>query len=191
MRTAKTFLNYLRIFEQSLCFIAFMVMAGALMGDVLRREFTGSGWFGAPQVGVVGMVVVAYMGVSLASANGSHFRPKFADIILRRWDRLANQIGEFGFAAFCYFMSYIAFSVSVESFELDDVSAVLRWPIWPVQGVIVMGFGLVAVRHTLYGIFIDLRPLPPESVEGVEIATDKKSKAVADSKQDYQQESNR
>lgn len=191
MHIAKAFLNYLRIFEQSLCFIAFMVMAGALMGDVLRREFTGSGWFGAPQVGVVGMVVVAYMGVSLASANGSHFRPKFADIILRRWDRLANQIGEFGFAAFCYFMSYIAFSVSVESFELDDVSAVLRWPIWPVQGVIVMGFGLVAVRHTLYGIFIDLRPLPPESVEGVEIATDKKSKAVADSKQDYQQESNR
>lgn len=161
------------------------------MGDVLRREFTGSGWFGAPQVGVVGMIVVAYMGVSLASANGSHFRPKFADIVLRRWDRVANRIGEFGFAIFCYFMSYIAFGVSVESFELDDVSAVLRWPIWPVQGVIVMGFGLVAVRHTLYGIFVDLRPLPLESVEGVEIATDKEAKDITDGEQDYQQETNR
>ena len=191
MRTAKTFLHYLRIFEQSLCFLAFLLMAGALMGDVLRREFTGSGWFGAPQVGVVGMIIVAYMGISLASANGSHFRPRFADIVLRRWDSLANRICEFGFAAFCYFMAYIAFDVSVESYELDDVSAVLRWPIWPVQGVIVMGFGLVAIRHTLYGIFIDLRPVPPESVEGIEIATDQEATDIADGERDYEQETNR
>ena len=109
MRTAKAFLHYLRYFEQSLCFLAFLWMAVQLIGDVLSREFTGSGWFGAPQRGVVGMIIVAYMGVALASANGSHFRPKFADIVLRRWDSLANRIGEFGFAIFCAFMSYIAF----------------------------------------------------------------------------------
>lgn len=161
------------------------------MGDVLRREFTGSGWFGAPQVGVVGMIVVAYMGVSLASANGSHFRPRFADVVLRRWDQLANRIGEFGFAAFCYFLAYIAFGVAVESYELEDVSAVLRWPIWPVQGVIVMGFSLVAIRHTLYGIFIELRPVPPEAVEGMEVATDKSAENIADGERDYQQETKR
>ncbi|MDG2242179.1 MAG: TRAP transporter small permease [Rhodospirillaceae bacterium] len=188
LQAARAFLHYLRIFEQTLCFLAFLVMAGALMGDVLRREFTGSGWFGAPQVGVVGMIVVAYMGISLASANGSHFRPKFADVVLRRWDSLANRIGEFGFAAFCYFMAYIAFDVAVESYELDDVSAVLRWPIWPVQGVIVMGFGLVAIRHTLYGIFIDLRPVPPEAVEGVETATDAGAENIANSQQNFQKE---
>jgi hypothetical protein len=54
-----------------------------------------------------------------------------------------------------------------------------------------MGFGLVAVRHTLYGIFVDLRPLPLESVEGVEIATDKEAKDITDGEQDYQQETNR
>ena len=88
-------------------------------------------------------------------------------------------------------MAYIAFDVSVESYELDDVSAVLRWPIWPVQGVIVMGFGLVAIRHTLYGIFIDLRPVTPESVEGIEIATDQEATDIADGERDYEQETNR
>ncbi len=158
MKSAKKFLHYLRIFEQSMCFIAFLVMAGALMGDVLKREFAGSGWFGAPQVGVVGMIIVSYMGISLASASGSHFRPKFADPLLSRWNDTANRIGEFGFALFCYFMAYIAFQVALESYELEDVSAVLRWPIWPIQGVIMMGFCLVAIRHTIYGVFIDLRP---------------------------------
>lgn len=172
LRTAKVFLHYLRIFEQSLCFLAFLLMASSLMGDVLKREFTGSGWFGAPQVGVVGMIVVAYMGIALASANGSHFRPKFADPLLARWDNVANRIGEFGFGAFCFFMAYVALNVAIESYELQDVSAVLRWPIWPIQGVIVMGFGLVGLRHLLYGIYLDIRPIPPESVAGKEEADD-------------------
>ena len=188
MRTAKAFLHYLRIFEQTLCFLAFLLMAASLMGDVLKREFTGSGWFGAPQVGVVGMIVVAYMGIALASANGSHFRPKFADPLLARWDTTANRIGEFGFAIFCYFMAWVAFSVALESYELDDVSAVLRWPIWPIQGVIVLGFGLVAVRHTLYGIFIDLRPIPPESVAGTEVADDAEAAAIMDGGKQYERE---
>jgi len=191
LRAAKAFLHYLRIFEQTLCFIAFLVMAFVLIGDVLKREFTGSGWFGAPQYGVIGMIIVAYMGVALASANGTHFRPKFADGLLRRWDDTANRIGEFGFAIFCAFMSYVAFQVALESFELDDVAPVTRWPIWPVQGVIVLGFGLVAIRHTLYGIFIELRPVPPEAVEGVEIATDRGAANIADSEKDYEKETSR
>jgi TRAP-type C4-dicarboxylate transport system permease small subunit len=126
----------------------------------------GSGWFGAPQVGVVGMIIVSYMGISLASASGSHFRPKFADPLLLRWNDTANRIGEFGFALFCFFMAYIAFKVSLESHQLEDVSAVLRWPIWPIQGVIMMGFFLVAVRHTIYGVFINLRPEDAKNISG-------------------------
>ena len=70
MKFAKTFLDRLRVFEQFLCFTAFMVMAGALVYDVLKRQFTGSGAFGAPQLGVIGMIVVSYIGIGLASAAG-------------------------------------------------------------------------------------------------------------------------
>ncbi|MFL2771102.1 MAG: TRAP transporter small permease [Rhodospirillaceae bacterium] len=174
-----------------MCFLAFLLMAASLMGDVLKREFTGSGWFGAPQVGVVGMIVVAYMGIALASANGSHFRPKFADPLLARWDSLANRIGEFGFAIFCFFMAYVALHVSIESYELADVSAVLRWPIWPIQAVIVLGFGLVGLRHTLYGIFLDIRPMPPESIENVSKASEEDRANTPNETGNYGKESRR
>jgi TRAP-type C4-dicarboxylate transport system permease small subunit len=165
----KTFLNGLRIFEQSLCFVAFLGMAGCLIYDVLKREITGSGAFGAPQIGVIGMIVVSYIGVGLASAAGSHYRPQFADKFFdEKYNRLLNRIGEFGFAIFCGFMSFVAAKVTIESFGLNDVSPVLRWPIWPVQSTIAIGFGFVALRHFLYGVYIDLKPEPQG--EGAEIA---------------------
>jgi len=174
---ARTFLRYLRIIEQTLCFIAFMIMAGALIYDVLKREITGSGAFGAPQVGVIGMIIVAYVGIALASANGSHFRPRFADGLLIKYDKIANRIGEFGFSIFCFFMAYVATNVTIESHELADVSAVLRWPIWPVQSVMVLGFGLVAIRHFLYGTFYELRPALPKQAEDLSQNGDEASAA--------------
>ena len=168
MQFAKTFLNRLRIFEQFLCFSAFMVMAGALVYDVLKREITGSGAFGAPQVGVIGMIIVSYIGIGLASASGSHYRPRFADKVLpARFDGVLNRLSEFGFALFCAFISVIATLVSLESFELKDVAPVLRNPIWPVQMTLAIGFGFVALRHFLYGLFPEIKPAP--SGEGAEI----------------------
>ena len=174
MQAVARFLKGLKFVETLICFLAFCVMAGALIFDVLKREFTGSGALGAPQVGVIGMIVVSYIGIALASANGSHFRPRFADpLIPKKFEPAVDRFAEFGFAAFCFWMTYVATLVALESKDLGDVSAVLRWPIWPVQMVIAAGFGLVGLRHTLYGIFLELKPMPPEKVEGIEIATDK------------------
>jgi TRAP-type C4-dicarboxylate transport system permease small subunit len=187
MQAAKTFLNRLRIAEQFLCFSAFLVMAGALIYDVLKREFTGSGAFGAPQVGVIGMIVVSYVGIGLASAAGTHYRPRFADKVFPpRYDPLLKRIEEFGFAAFCAFMAIVATEVALESYDLKDVAPVLRNPIWPVQMVIALGFGLVAVRHLLYGIFLDLKPKP--SGEGAELATDQQAQEIIHGHDDYDRE---
>lgn len=177
MQFAKTFLNRLRIFEQFLCFSAFMVMAGALIYDVLKREFTGSGAFGAPQVGVIGMIIVSYIGIGLASAAGSHYRPRFADNIFpEKYNSLLDRISEFGFALFCAFMAVVATRVSMESFDLKDVAPVLRNPIWPVQMTIAVGFGLVAIRHFLYGLFPAIKPAV--SGESAEIASEQQVQEI-------------
>lgn len=184
MHFAKTFLDRLRIFEQFLCFSAFMVMAGALIYDVLKREITGSGAFGAPQVGVIGMIVVSYIGIGLASAAGSHYRPRFADKLApAKYDGLMDRVGEFGFALFCAFMAAVAVKVSLESYDLADVAPVLRNPIWPVQMTIAVGFGFVALRHFLYGIYPAIKPKP--SGEGAEITEEQVKEilhAAADAK---------
>jgi TRAP-type C4-dicarboxylate transport system permease small subunit len=171
MQFAKTFLDRLRTFEQFLCFIAFLVMTGALIYDVLKRQITGSGAFGAPQVGVIGMIIVSYVGIGLASAAGSHYRARFADNVFpAKYHDLLDRIGEFGFAVFCAFMAVIALEVSLESLELKDVAPVLRNPIWPVQMTIAIAFGLVAVRHFLYGLYPAIKPKP--SGEGTEVTED-------------------
>lgn len=166
MNFAKTFLNRLRIFEQFLCFIAFLVIAGALIYDVLKREITGSGAFGAPQLAVIGMIVVSYIGIGLASAAGSHYRPHFADkMFSAKHEKLMERISEFGFAMFCAFMCAVAVKVSLESYDLKDVAPVLRNPIWPVQMTIAIGFGFVAIRHFLYGLYPEIRPASGGSAE--------------------------
>ncbi|MDX2222955.1 MAG: TRAP transporter small permease [Rhodospirillaceae bacterium] len=187
MDAVKKFLNGLRIFQQGLCFAAFAVMAGALIYDVLKREITGSGAFGAPQVGVIGMIVVSYIGVGLASASGSHYRPRFADKVFpARFNPLMDRIGEFGFAAFCAFLAYVAARVTLESMELNDVSPVLRIPIWPVQMTIAIGFGMVSVTHFLYGVFLELRPAPSD--EGGELASKLQEQEIIHGHDDYDRE---
>lgn len=183
----KSFLNGLRIFEQSLCFIAFLGMAGCLIYDVLKREVTGSGAFGAPQIGVIGMIIVSYIGIGLASASGSHYRPQFADNAFpKKYHRLLDRIGEFGFALFCAFMSYVAARVTLESMELNDVSPVLRWPIWPVQSTIAIGFGLVALRHFFYGLYLELKPVPQG--EGAELANEMQAQEIMHGHDEYDRE---
>lgn len=177
MRFAKTFLDRLKLIEQILCFAAFMIMAGALIYDVLKRLITGSGAFGAPQLGVVGMIIVSYIGIGLASAAGSHYRPRFADNVLpASWNDMLSRIGDLGFALFCAVMAGLATEVSLESLDLGDVNAVLRTPIWPVQMVIAVGFGLVAVRHAIYGLWPSLRPV--ETGEGSEIGSEEQIQEI-------------
>jgi TRAP-type C4-dicarboxylate transport system permease small subunit len=187
MQFAKMFLNRLRIFEQFLCFSAFMVMAGALIYDVLKRELTGSGAFGAPQLGVIGMIVVSYIGIGLASAAGSHYRPRFADNVFpEKYNALLDRVSEFGFALFCAFMAVVATRVSMESYDLKDVAPVLRNPIWPVQMTIALGFGSVAVRHFLYGLYPTIKPAP--SGEGAEIASELQVQEILHGHDDYDRE---
>ncbi|MBL8628664.1 MAG: TRAP transporter small permease subunit [Rhodospirillaceae bacterium] len=177
MERAKVFLDRLKTVEQLLCFVAFMVMAGALIYDVLKRQLTGSGAFGAPQVGVIGMIVVSYIGIGLASASGSHYRPRFADNVFpARFGPALDRLGEFGFALFCAALAAVATQVSLESLAIKDVAPVLRNPIWPVQMVIALGFGLVALRHFLYGLFPEIKPAP--SGEGGELASEEQAQEI-------------
>jgi hypothetical protein len=53
-----------------------------------------------------------------------------------------------------------------ESFVMGDVTSVLRWPIWPLQTIIVVAFLLNAVRHLIFCFEPDTRPredLEPET----------------------------
>ncbi len=146
-------------FERAVTFVAFLLLIVVVFGDVVSREVSGTGIHWARQAGVYANIIVVMFGIGLASADGAHLRPRFADGWLpASWDPLVSRLKEFLMAAFCGVFAWVAFSVVAETFVLQERSAVLRTLVWPVQAVIPLVFLLAALRHTLFGLYPALRP---------------------------------
>ena len=159
MKHAETFLTWLRKAELAVCFLAFVVMALVLMVDVLNREFTGAGVYGSGQIGVFGMVIVAFLGLGVATAEGAHLRPRFADhLIPARFEGTLNRIADIITALFYGFVAYVAVEAVSISYGFTEVTSTLRILIWPFQSVIVIAFGMGAIRHVIFARYPALRP---------------------------------
>lgn len=155
----RAFLHRLRQLEGGLTFAAFAVMVVVVFADVVTREITGSGLLWARQVGVYANIFVVMLGFGLASADGAHLRPRFADNWLpRSWNRVLTHVQEALMALFCLGFCIIAAQVLAETFALQERSVVLRVVVWPIQAVIPLAFGIATLRHGLYAIWPALRP---------------------------------
>lgn len=141
-------LEFVRIAELAITCAAFAILASVIFADVLVREFTGSGLSWARQIGVYANVVVTIIGIGLASAGGTHLRPRFTDHWLpAAWDPWLTRIGELLTALFCLAFAWLALGVVRETYELDERSVVLRLVVWPFQSVLPIAFLLAALRH--------------------------------------------
>ena len=148
--------------ERGITFAAFLVMICVVFADVLSRELTGTGLHWARQAGVYANIVVVMFGIGLASADGAHLRPRFADGWLpAAWSPALDRIAEWLMAAFCLAFAIVAFGVVAETFQLNERSTVLRTLVWPVQAVIPLVFLLAAVRHFFFGLYPEFRPVSP------------------------------
>jgi C4-dicarboxylate transporter DctQ subunit len=106
------------------------------------------------------MVVVAFLGLGVATSEGAHLRPRFADgLIPPKYDTHFNRLADVITACFYGFVAYVAVFVVQETYELEDVTPTLRILIWPFQSVIIIAFGIGAVRHLIFAAFPPLRPL--------------------------------
>lgn len=152
-------LKVLSRFERFITTLAFAVMILVIFGDVAIRELTGTGFHWTRQVGVYANVVLVMLGMGLASASGTHLRPRFADQWLpAHWDSFLERLGNALMSVFCVAACVVAGQVVGESIALDEKSMLLRWSIWPVQAFIPLAFALAAFRHALFGIYPSLAP---------------------------------
>ncbi len=65
--------------ERPITFAAFLVLIVVLFADVITREVTGAGIIWARQIGVYANLLLTLVGIGIASAQGAHLRPRFAD----------------------------------------------------------------------------------------------------------------
>ena len=62
---------------------------------------------------------------------------------------------------FCLLFSIVATQVVIETFNDDVQSIVLRIAIWPFQAIIPVAFFMTSIRHLIYTIYPNLRPVIP------------------------------
>lgn len=152
-------LKAMRRLEEALAVLAFLVLAVSLLVDVAARELTGSGVLGAPQIGVLGMILAAMAGFGLATDQGGHLRPRFADALIpARLEPFFVRVADLLSAAFYVAIAGVSTVVVVEFHDFGDVQSVLRWPLWPFMMILPFAFTLTGVRHLIYAFAQDLRP---------------------------------
>ena len=159
MDRADRLLQWLRKAEGIATFAAFAVMVGVVFADVAVREITGSGLLWARQVGVYANIFVVMLGFGLASADGIHLRPRFADQWLpKSWDGLLSHLQHALMALYCLGFAVLATQVVIETFELQERSVILRVVVWPIQAVVPLAFYIGFVRHGIYALWPSLAP---------------------------------
>lgn len=153
-------LGGLRSAELFVTTAAFVVLVVVIFGDVATRRITGSGVVWAREVGVFANIVLTIIGIGLASADGTHLRPRFFDKVFpASWENAMVRIQE-GLTALAFAgLAWVATMVVLETRMLDDRSVVLRWAVWPIQLALPVAFGAAFLRHGAYALFPASRPV--------------------------------
>ncbi len=155
----KAVLAAMRRAEVVLTTAAFVVLIAVIFGDVVMRRVTGSGIVWARELGVFANIVLTIIGIGLASADGTHLRPRVFDrLVPRSWDPFMTRLQELLTAVAFGVLAWIAFNVVQETIALDDRSFVLRWAVWPIQICLPLAFAAGFVRHGIYALDPALRP---------------------------------
>jgi TRAP-type C4-dicarboxylate transport system permease small subunit len=166
INTARKILRTLSIFERWSCILAFAILASVLFLDVLSRTLLGNGLNWSHQVGVYANIVVALLGIGLASAAGSHLRPRFADNILpRSFDKVMQHLEPLVTALVLFIFALLASFLVLESYQLQERSTVLHSLLWPVQLLLPLAFYLAVARFLIYARYPGLKPAPQAQAE--------------------------
>lgn len=156
---AASLLAVLRRVEEAITLAAFAMLVLVLFADVLSRELTDAGLAWSRQVGVYANLFLTMVGVGLASAGGTHLRPRFADHWLpSAWHPRLDTARELLMAGFFLGALTISLAAIAETHALEEQVPLLGWPVWRFQLILPAVFLIAVVRHGCYAAFPRLRP---------------------------------
>ncbi|MEZ5649806.1 MAG: TRAP transporter small permease subunit [Burkholderiaceae bacterium] len=155
----------MQTFEKLITSIAYVIVAGLLVCDVLARELVGGSIWGAQKMAVLAAVAAAFAGFALVTHADAHLRVAgFDSLVPGRWTGLHRRLGDLlSFALHTIFAVAAAIFVW-QSYDGNEQVAVLYLPMWPFQLVLVYAFASSAIRHLVFAIYPSLKPEPPRTV---------------------------
>lgn len=163
---AATLLKNISALERILTTLGFIAMTLILFADVVARELTDSGLITARQYGVYANIVVVMFGLGIASANDAHLRPRFVDNLMSSQFKAATEkLRQATTALFAWACAWLCAWVTLESYQLHEVSALTSMPIAPFMAVMPCAFTLMAIRHSVYSIWPGLTQTEIDTLE--------------------------
>lgn len=129
---------------------AYAVTTLLLLADVISREFLSQSLWGAQQIAVLGSILAGMVGLTLATGQSAHFRPEFADGILKfgAVDRVGDVISAIIFAVLAFF----AVEFVLESRDFADRAPVVNLLLWPLQIVVPYAMASSALKHLVFAL---------------------------------------
>jgi len=142
---------------------AFLLVATALIADVVAREIIGSGLYGAQKFAVFCTAVAGLLGFAVVVQTGGHLRVQAVDKLFpTAWHPAMARIGSLISCAICAFFAVYAAEFLESSIQLNETDMVLEIPVWPIQIAVPYLFAISALRYALFFAFPAIRPAEKE-----------------------------
>jgi TRAP-type C4-dicarboxylate transport system permease small subunit len=139
--------------------LAFAGITGALVTDLVGREAFGKGIFTAQRFAVYCMVLLAFLGFSLAVGWRAHLGIEVAEKLTpKAWNEAMERASDAVAAAGCLFLAYWSWRFVAGSFADQARGQALEIILWPIQSILIWSFCSSAFRYLLYTRWPALRP---------------------------------
>lgn len=158
-RWAERVLAYVFALESVIAVVGYAIVAGLLVVDVALRELVGTSVYGAQRISVYVMIITGFLGLGLASAQGRHLRPRFADgLIPTGLTQAATRLGDLIMTAVLLGFAWIGVRFVLEAHEFEDMARIIDIPLWYLHLIVPYAFATTALRYALFALYPALRP---------------------------------
>lgn len=134
--------------ERAILSLTTIMMSLMLVSNAISRYFFNKSWPFTEEVGKIGIIVLTFMGIGYAARKGMHIEMSgFYDLLPAKAQRILGIFINLISALVLVLCTYLAILYVHHLYVLNQVSTILRVPLYLTMMVIPIGFLLGSIRY--------------------------------------------
>lgn len=136
--------------ERGILSITTVLMSLMLVGNAISRSFFNKSWPFTEEVGKFGIIVLTFMGLGYATRRKMHIEMSgFYDMMPPKVQRIVAIGIQFISALVLLLCTYLAMKYVIHLYDLNQVTTILRVPLYLIMLVIPFGFLLASIQYVV------------------------------------------
>lgn len=161
LRVLRTIDSIWEKIERGILSITTILMSLMLVGNAISRYFFNKSWPFTEEIGKMGILVLTFMGLGYAARKSMHIEMSgFYDLMPKKIQRILGIFINLISALVLILCTYLAIQYVEHLYTINQVSTILRLPLYLTMMVIPIGFFLASIRY-----FVDFGKRIAEKVE--------------------------